>query len=115
MAEVVVRSRADASANPNAQLRGEVSVDDVLAEPFVVASVLLDGSSNAVGGQNIINVPHAELRAGMRVKAVWKPEDERSVKGMSNRGWGGLDGVIEGFEPSGEPDAPLEKIREHMF
>jgi uncharacterized OB-fold protein len=84
-------------------------------EPFVVASVLLDGCSNAVGGQNIINIPHDELRAGLRVKAIWKPEDERSVKGISNRGWGGFEGVIEGFEPTGEPDAPLENIREHMF
>jgi uncharacterized OB-fold protein len=84
-------------------------------EPFVVASVLLDGCSNAVGGQNIVNIAHSELRAGLRVKAVWRPEDKRTVKGITNRGWGGLEGVIDGFEPTGEPDAPLEKIREHMF
>lgn len=84
-------------------------------QPFVVASVLLDGCSNAIGGQDILNIPHADLRAGLRVKAVWRPEGERSVEGISNRGWGGFDGVIDGFEPTGEPDAPLEQIREHMF
>ncbi len=84
-------------------------------EPFVVASVLLDGCSNAIGGQDILNLPHSELRAGLRVKAIWRAADQRKVDGITNRGWGGFDGVIDGFEPTGEPDAPLEKIREHMF
>lgn len=84
-------------------------------EPFVVASVLLDGCDNAVGQQDIVNIPHSDIRVGMRVKAVWRPEGERMVEGMTNRGWGGLDGVIDGFEPTGEPDAPLDHIKEHMF
>lgn len=33
-AEVVVRARANAMSNPNAQLRGECNVDDLLAEPY---------------------------------------------------------------------------------
>ena len=44
------------------------------------------------------------------LKAIWKPSEERSLAGLSNRGWGGLDGVIVGFEPNGEPDAP-EKVQ----
>lgn len=79
-------------------------------KPFVYASVLLDGGSMPVGGQDIINCEHADVRVGLRVRAVWKPQEERSVEGLSNRGWGGLDGVIIGFEPTGEPDAP-EKVR----
>jgi uncharacterized protein len=78
-------------------------------QPFVYASVLLDGCSMPVGGQDIVNVPHTDVRVGMRVKAIWKPEEERNIDGISNRGWGGLDGVIAGFEPTGEPDA-LDKI-----
>jgi acetyl-CoA acetyltransferase len=35
MAEVAVRSRADAVHNPNAQLRGEFTVEDLLAEPYI--------------------------------------------------------------------------------
>jgi acetyl-CoA acetyltransferase len=34
-AEVVARSRANAKANPNAQLRGDVDVDELLASPYV--------------------------------------------------------------------------------
>src|SRR5215472_7075885 len=37
MAQVVVRSRGDALGNPNAQLRGEVSVEALLAEPYLVS------------------------------------------------------------------------------
>lgn len=84
-------------------------------EPFVVASVLLDGCSNAIGGQDVLGIPHAELRPGLRVKAVWRPADQRDVEGITNRGWGGFEGVIDGFEPTGEPDATHDEIREHMF
>jgi uncharacterized protein len=79
-------------------------------KPFVYASVLLDGCSMPVGGQDIINIEHADLRIGLRVRAIWRPQEERSLAGISNRGWGGLDGVILGFEPNGEPDAP-EKVQ----
>jgi acetyl-CoA acetyltransferase len=37
MAEVAARSRRDALANPAAQLAGDRSVDDLLAEPYLVA------------------------------------------------------------------------------
>lgn len=79
-------------------------------KPFVYASVLIDGVSMPTGGQDIMNVDHADIRVGLRVKAVWRPAAERSIEGLSNRGWAGLDGVIEGFEPNGEPDAP-EKVQ----
>jgi uncharacterized OB-fold protein len=82
-------------------------------KPFVVASILLDGASNDIAGQDIVGIPHDQLRSGLRVKAIWKPEAERSVDTITNRGWGGLDGVIEAFEPTGEPDVPADKIREH--
>jgi acetyl-CoA acetyltransferase len=36
MAEVVARSRRAATANPNAQLRGEPAVEDLLGEPYLV-------------------------------------------------------------------------------
>lgn len=84
-------------------------------EPFVHASVLLDGSDQAIGGQNIINIPREEVRTGLRVKAVWKPESERTDEGLGNRGWGGVYGAIEAFEPTGEPDAPVEAYKEHIF
>jgi uncharacterized OB-fold protein len=84
-------------------------------EPFVHASVLLDGADNALGGQDITGIPHDQIRAGLRVRAVWRPEAERSVEGLTVRGWGGVQGVIASFEPTGEPDASADHFREHIF
>lgn len=84
-------------------------------EPFVWASVLLDGADTPLTGQSITGVAHPELRMGLRVKARWKPRDERSVEGMTNRGWGGFGDVVESFEATGEPDAGEEVYREHIF
>jgi uncharacterized OB-fold protein len=84
-------------------------------EPFVYASVLLDGSSGNMGGQDIVGIPHEEVRSGLRVKAIWKSKDKRSGEGVDSRGWGGVGSVIEGFEPNGEPDMPREKFQEHIF
>jgi uncharacterized OB-fold protein len=84
-------------------------------EPFVYASVLLDGSSGNLGGQDIVGVPHDQLRSGMRVRAVWKPKNERSAEGVSNRGWGSVSSVIDAFEPTGEPDMDRAKFEEHIF
>jgi uncharacterized OB-fold protein len=84
-------------------------------EPFVYASVLLDGADTPLGGQDITGVPHDQLRMGLRVKAKWKPKKERSVAGMTNRGWAGLGDVIDSFEATGEPDAGSEVYKEHIF
>jgi uncharacterized OB-fold protein len=84
-------------------------------EPFVYASVLLDGADTTLGGMDITGVPHDQLHMGLRVKARWKPREERSVEGMSNRGWGGFGDVVESFEATGEPDAPEEVYKEHIF
>jgi uncharacterized OB-fold protein len=84
-------------------------------EPFVYASVLLDGADTTLGGQDITGVPHSELRMGLRVKARWKPAGQRSVKGMSNRGWAGFGDVVESFEATGEPDAAEDAYKDHIF
>jgi uncharacterized OB-fold protein len=64
--------------------------------PFVSAYVLLDGADvpviALVGG-----IPAHEVRQGMRVKAVWVPESERTAS-MANVRW---------FAPTGEPDVEL--------
>ncbi|MBB5134894.1 hypothetical protein HNP84_004628 [Thermocatellispora tengchongensis] len=64
--------------------------------PFVSAYILLDGADTPmialVGG-----VPAHEVRQGMRVRAVWVPEEERTLS-MTNIKW---------FAPTGEPDVEL--------
>jgi uncharacterized OB-fold protein len=84
-------------------------------EPFVYASVLLDGADTPLTGQSITGIPHEQLRMGLRVKAIWKPPEERSTEGISNRGWGALGSVIASFEPTGEPDAGEDVYRDHIF
>jgi uncharacterized OB-fold protein len=84
-------------------------------EPFVFASVLLDGADATVGGQDLVGIAHKDIHSGLRVRAVWLPEGERTADGISNRGWGGVQGAISAFEPTGEPDAAFEDYKEHLF
>ena len=39
---------------------------------------------------------------------------ERSGEGQSTRGWGTVDGCIETFEWTGQPDAAYETYQEHV-
>lgn len=84
-------------------------------EPFVYASVLLDGASGPLGGQDVSGLPTDAVHAGMRVRAVWKPPAERTTEGMSARGYASVSGCISSFEPSGEPDAPREHYQDHLI
>ncbi|MCU4184175.1 Zn-ribbon domain-containing OB-fold protein [Acidiferrimicrobium sp. IK] len=84
-------------------------------DPFVYASVLLDGVDTPITGQDITGIPHEQVRSGLRVRAVWKPVEERDVSHISNRGWGGLDSVISSFEATGEPDASEDSYEEYAL
>jgi uncharacterized OB-fold protein len=82
-------------------------------EEYVVASVLLDGSDSTIGQQRIEDIPHNEVRSGMRVKAEWIPEAERTDDGGM---WGGGFGnAIKHWVPTGEPDAPESQYGKHVF
>jgi uncharacterized OB-fold protein len=74
-----------------------------ITPPYVSAYVLLDGADIAVL-HLILGVPAAEVRMGMRVKAVWKPEAEWTYS-LEN---------IDHFEPTGEPDADYDTYRHHL-
>jgi uncharacterized OB-fold protein len=84
-------------------------------EPFIYASVLLDGADATLGGQDISGIGPDEVRMGLRVRAVWKPKEERSWEGMTTRGWGSVIGSIGSFTPTGEPDVPREHFLEHIL
>ncbi|WP_246147950.1 Zn-ribbon domain-containing OB-fold protein [Nonomuraea turkmeniaca] len=64
--------------------------------PFVSAYILLDHADIPMIAL-IGDVPAHEVRQGMRVKAVWVPESERTAS-MANIRW---------FAPTGEPDVEL--------
>jgi uncharacterized OB-fold protein len=70
--------------------------------PFVSAYVLLDGADIAMLTL-VAGIPANQVRMGMRVKGAWKPREE----------WGRTIQNIRWFEPSGEPDAPFESIKDY--
>ena len=63
--------------------------------PYVAASVALDGADISIYAL-VQECPPAEVRMGMRVEAVWKPDGERQ---------GDHEDILH-WRPTGEPDAP---------
>ena len=74
-----------------------------ITPPYVSAYVLLDGADIAVL-HLILGVPADEVRMGMRVKAVWKPQDEWTFS-LEN---------IDHFAPTGDPDADYDTYKQHL-
>ncbi|MCU1351081.1 MAG: hypothetical protein JWM05_290 [Acidimicrobiales bacterium] len=67
----------------------------VMELPYTSANILLDGSHLSLM-HLIQEIPAAEVRIGMRVEAVWVPDDELKPTLES----------IKWFRPTGEPDDP---------
>jgi len=70
--------------------------------PYVSALIQLDGSDIPIM-HLIQEVPYDQVHPGMRVEAVWVPDDEVSHTLES----------ITHFRPNGEPDAPYESYKEN--
>lgn len=67
--------------------------------PYVIANLVLDGA-NISFLHLLSECKNEDVRIGMRVQAVWKPEEE----------WGYAMENIKHFKPIDEPDVPVEKI-----
>ena len=74
-----------------------------ITPPYVSAYVLLDGADIALQ-HLILDIPAEEVRMGLRVEAVWKPQDE----------WGTSIENISHFRPTGEPDADYDTYKQHL-
>jgi uncharacterized protein len=83
-------------------------------EPYIRASVLLDGADTPLGQQDIRDIPVAEFRVGLRVRAQFRPREQRNVDELSNR-WAGTGSCIERWVRTGEPDVPSDQIEGGMF
>jgi uncharacterized OB-fold protein len=70
--------------------------------PYVAAAVLLDGADIAFQ-HLILGCDPGEVRMGMRVRAAWRPPQER-----------GTTGAISHFAPTGEPDAAYETFARQL-
>ena len=64
-----------------------------LKPPYCSAWIVLDGASVGFMGL-VINIAPEEVCIGMRVRAVWKPDEELETSAANILGW----------EPTGEPD-----------
>ena len=64
--------------------------------PYVASSVALDGADVSIFAL-IQECKACDVRMGMRVEAVWKPDGERQ---------GNHEDILH-FRPTGEPDAPM--------
>ncbi|WP_019201969.1 Zn-ribbon domain-containing OB-fold protein [Tsukamurella sp. 1534] len=71
--------------------------------PYVAAYVLIDGADIPFL-HLVLGCDAAEVRMGMRVRAMWRPREE----------WTESPGNISHFEPTGEPDAPYESYERHL-
>ena len=71
--------------------------------PYVVAYILLDGADIPFL-HLVTGIDAADVRMGMRVKAVWKPREQWDL-GIDN---------IEHFTPTGEPDADYDTYKHHL-
>jgi uncharacterized OB-fold protein len=71
--------------------------------PYVAAYVLLDGADIPFL-HLVTEIEATEVRMGMRVEAVWRPQEE----------WGlGIDNISH-FRPTGEPDAEYDTYKHHL-
>jgi uncharacterized OB-fold protein len=84
-------------------------------EPYIRASILLDGTDSPLTGVDIRDIPPEEIRVGLRLQAIWKKPEDRVVEALDNRAFGALDGFIDRWEPTGEPDADPRPLQEYAF
>lgn len=82
-------------------------------EDYALASILLDGADGTVGQQRLAGIPLDQIRTGLRVEAIWAPEDQRADD-PGDRGYG-FGNALTGWRATGEPDAPTDAFAEHVL
>ena len=83
-------------------------------EPFVFASILLEGTSTVMRGQDVTGIPIDDVHSGLRVAAVWVPKANATSRACRPRR--GLAGrCVTSFAATGEPDASEDAYRGYEF
>lgn len=78
-------------------------MSNLMEIPYVSALILLDGADLPIM-HLIQEVPYDQVHMGMRVEAVWVPDDEVGPTLES----------IQYFRPNGEPDAPFDDYKDNV-
>ena len=85
-------------------------------EPYIRASILLDGTDSPLIGIDVRDIPIEEFRVGMRAPGG---VEARAASGTSrrlgNRFGGAWEAVIERWEPTGEPDVDPRPLQQYAF
>lgn len=76
---------------------------DAPPAPYTCAQVLLDGANTPLFGL-VGDIATEEVRMGLRVRPVWKPEDT----------WGPTLENIKWFAPNGQDDAAYESYQDYL-
>jgi len=71
MAEVAVRSRAAAAGNPKAQLSGQVSADDLLAEPYLADPLRAHDCAPITDGASVVIIAAADVAREHCERPAW--------------------------------------------
>ncbi len=71
MASVAVRDRTHAKDNPNAQLKGDWTVDEILAEPFLVNPLRKSDCAPISDGASAILLAAGDTARGIRDRPAW--------------------------------------------
>jgi uncharacterized OB-fold protein len=71
--------------------------------PYIAVAVILEGADMPIF-HLLRGIPPEEARMGMRVRAVWAPDEELGPTLAS----------IKWFEPTGEPDAAASEIERYL-
>jgi acetyl-CoA acetyltransferase len=71
MAQVAARSRAAAVANPNAQVAGEVSIEDLLARPYVADPLRAHDCAPVGDGAAVVILASAERARDLCDRPAW--------------------------------------------
>lgn len=70
--------------------------------PYITVNVLVDGADTVL--MHVLDAKLEDVRMGMRVQAVWKPEAD----------WTTSTANILYFRPIDEPDADYDRYKEHI-
>lgn len=84
-------------------------------EPYISAVIFIDGADQPLAQQEIHGISAEEFRVGMRLRAIFKPVEERNVDDVCNS-WAfcTTGDAIERWEPTGEPDVDPEDFPEYI-
>jgi len=83
MAQVAVRSRAAALSNPQAQLRGDVRVDDLLSQPYIADPLRAHDCAPVGDGAAVVILASAARACGLVTRPAWITGFEHRIDSAS--------------------------------